>query len=268
MPQGLARSLWKRDLVNGIAISGALGRSAERALHDLGRDDLQPARLTVDLFKPARMLPCRLRTEVVRVGPRICLIDVTLLQEDTAVARAGVSFLKPGASTSGRVWTADDRPVPPPVELAPVTTQPHTPFVHSDAGWSQDFTAHQNASRKSIWQTGVPIVDGEPASRFATLASLADATSLVCNWGTKGVEHINTDITLTLSRMPDSIQIGLRARDREEHDGIVVGTATVFDRTGPIGTSVVTAVANAQRTVDLEQAGFADDGSRKSAPGV
>lgn len=142
------------------------------------------------------------------------------------------------------------------------------PFFHSDAGWSQDFTAHQDASRKATWQTGVSIVDGEPATPFATVASLADATSLVCNWGSNGVEHINTDITLSLSRLPEGLQVGLRCRDRVEHDGIAIGTATVFDRTGPIGTSMVTALVNADRTVDFEQVSFLEDDHRKSSPGV
>ena len=34
-------------------------------------------------------------------------------------------------------------------------------------------------------------------------------------------------------------------------DGIVVGTAEVFDSTGVVGTATVTALANTRRTVDL-----------------
>ncbi|MDN5895720.1 MAG: thioesterase family protein [Nocardioides sp.] len=268
VPQNLAKSLWSEDQMHGVALSGALAHTAEQALADLGREDLRPARLSVDMFRPARMLPCQLRSEVVREGPRIVLVDVTLLQEDTAVARAGVAFLKPGANTDGVVWSANDRPTPPPVETAPVGEEPHVPFFESDAGWSQNFAEHQSASRKATWQTGIPVVDGEPATPFTAAASIADATSMVCNWGSLGVEYINTDITLTLSRLPDGLQVGLRSRDRVENDGIAVGTATVFDRTGPIGTSVVTALANARRTVDFEQVTFLEDGSRESSPGV
>jgi hypothetical protein len=79
---------------------------------------------------------------------------------------------------------------------------------------------------------------------------------MVMNWGSGGVEHINTDINLSLSRLPVSTEIGLAARERFAHDGIAVGTAVVFDREGPIGTSTVTALANARRAVDFTQHDF------------
>jgi hypothetical protein len=84
------------------------------------------------------------------------------------------------------------------------------------------------------------------------------------NWGTEGVQYINTDITLTLARQPVSREIGLSATDRVEYDGIAVGTVEVFDRAGPLGTSMVTALANASRPVNFENVEFDDDGARRS----
>jgi hypothetical protein len=86
---------------------------------------------------------------------------------------------------------------------------------------------------------------------------------MVSNWGSNGVEYINTDITLTLAREPDGTEIGLLATDRVEHDGIAVGTAAVFDRTGPLGTVIIAALANARRTVDLGSVTYSDDGRRQ-----
>lgn len=83
---------------------------------------------------------------------------------------------------------------------------------------------------------------------------------MVTNWGAAGVEHINTDIDLALCRMPDSSRLGLRALDHLGSDGIVVGTAEVFDSTGVVGTATVTALANTRRTVDLS-AGVESHGS-------
>ena len=93
-------------------------------------------------------------------------------------------------------------------------------------------------------------------------ASVADATSMVTNWGSNGVEHINTDITLTLARAPEGVEIGLAASDRVSADGIAVGTATVFDRAGRLGTTVVTSIANVNRGIDFDHHKFAADGSR------
>ena len=95
------------------------------------------------------------------------------------------------------------------------------------------------------------------------MASVADATSMVVNWGTEGVQFINTDITLALARPPVGREIGLSATDRVERDGIAVGTVEVFDRAGPLGTAMVTALANAARPVNFENVEFDDEGGRR-----
>jgi len=266
VPLELARSLWGGGQLHGVALSAALARSAERAVADRG--DLRPARFTVDLFRAADMRPCTVTATVVRKAPRLCLVDATLAQDDEPVARASAVFLKPTQDPPGETWLPSDAPEPPSTQLAPVTDEPHVPFLHSDGlGWSQDFGAHQNAARKQTWQTAVPTVEGERPSPFVTVAGIADATSMVTNWGTQGVEFINADITLTLGRLPEGPQVGLSTVDRVMLDGIAVGTATVFDRAGRLGTAVVTALANSRRAVDFERVEFTDDG-RRTAPGV
>ncbi|WP_127479458.1 acyl-CoA thioesterase domain-containing protein [Nocardioides pantholopis] len=271
LPTDLARSLWGEDHLHGVAVSGALARAAERAVAELGRDDLRPARYTVDLFRAATTAACVLTTEVVREGPRLCLVDATFSQDGRPVARAGALFLKAAGSTGGEVWAPEEAdPVPPPADVAPPTDEPHVPFVASDAGWSQDFREHQNAGRKQTWSTGPRIVAGEELTPFQAVASLADGASLVTNWGSRGVEHINTDITLALAREPDGVSIGLQAVDRREHDGIAVGTAAVFDRSGRLGTVITTALANAKRVVNFGEVEHAEDGTRRrtSTPGA
>jgi hypothetical protein len=134
--------------------------------------------------------------------------------------------------------------------------------VHSSAGWSQDFLEHQNADRKATWSTAVPVAPDVPLTGFQAAAATADGASMVTNWGANGVEYINTDITLTLAREPDGTEIGLLATDRVEADGIAVGTAAMFDRTGPLGTVMVAALANARRTVDLGSVTYTEDGRR------
>lgn len=251
IPQDLARSLWKADQMHGVATSGALGRAVENAALARGRDDLQPARFTVDLFKAPSMSACNTRVEVRREGPRILVLDADLLQDDEVVASARALFLKPGETPTGLVWAEVDGAEPPPLEVAPPTEQPHVPFFFSDAGWSQDFSVHQNAGRKKMWQTTLPIVLGEPTTPFQGLAGAADSTSMVVNWGSKGVQHINTDITLSISRLPAGREVGLCALAWQADDGIATGTAVVFDRQGPLGTSTVTSLGNAKRSVDF-----------------
>ncbi|NMM92254.1 hypothetical protein B2J88_49825, partial [Rhodococcus sp. SRB_17] len=75
--------------------------------------------------------------------------------------------------------------------------------------------------------------------------------NLVCHWGSEGAGYINADMTLTLSRLPLGYELGLRADNTIATEGISIGTATLYDRTGPLGTCVVTAVSNARRQIDF-----------------
>ena len=256
-PTDVARSLWSSDQMHGVAVSGAIARAIE---HDNQRRDLRPARYTLDMFRPTTMQPFTVETTVVREGKRLCLIDARLIQDGEPTARASALFLKPSEDPPGSVWRPDDTPVPP-ADLAPMTG-PDIPWFASDNPWSQSFGDHQNAGRKQTWQHGVPIVPDEDPTPWTAVASIADATTMACNWGSNGVEYINTDITLSLSRLPRTPELGLRGERWSGHDGIAVGVAAVYDREGVIGMSMVTSLANARRTVDFDAHEFDEDGGR------
>ena len=267
VPTPVACSMWSSNQMHGVAVSGALARAVQQVRDDAGEaglGELRPARVTVDLFRPATMTPCQVRIEVVRAGRRITLVDAVLTQDGEPVARSSTVMLRAGESAPGEVWHPTERPGPPDEEAVPPSDEPRVPYVHSDSGWSQSFGDHQNGSRKASWNTGVPIVAGEAITPFLAVAAMADGASMVTNWGSGGVEHINTDITLTLAREPVGIEIGLVAQDRVEHEGIAVGVAAVIDRAGQLGNAVVTSLANARRAVDFERVEYTDDGQRRT----
>ncbi|WP_435769908.1 acyl-CoA thioesterase domain-containing protein [Nocardioides sp. SYSU DS0651] len=264
-PMPLAQSLWREDQMHGVAVSGLLARALEEAVAAAGRDDLVPARYHVDLFRPARMTGTSAAASVVREGPRLMLLDAVVEQDGEVVARAGATFLKPSAEPPGELWTAEERPSPPPADVAPVGGEHHVPIFASEKPWSDNFTEHQNAGRHATWQTAMPIVVDEECTPFQVAASIADATSMVTNWGSAGVAYINTDISLALARLPEGTSLGLRTTDHVAADGVAVGTAEVFDRRGPIGTATVTSLANSRRTVDFSGSDW--DGST-GTPGV
>lgn len=258
-PTDAARSLWSSNQMHGVALSGAMSRAIELSVT---RTDLRPARYTLDMFRPATMDPFTIETTLVREGKRLCLVDARLIQDGEAKARASTILLAPSKDPDGDVWRPAGDPTPP--ESVPELTGPTVPWFASDAPWSQDFADHQNAGRKQTWQYAVPIVADEVASPFQAVASIADATTMACNWGTKGVQYINTDITLTLARLPRTGEVGLRGERWTGSDGIAVGVATVFDRDGVIGQTMITSLSNARRTVDFREHDFNDDGSRTS----
>ncbi|WP_169823261.1 thioesterase family protein [Aldersonia kunmingensis] len=124
-------------------------------------------------------------------------------------------------------------------------------FKSGDRDWTHDFAANQNADRKTSWQSMPALIAGEPLSPFQHAALVGDTTNHVCHWGSQGAGYINTDMTLTLSRLPIGHEIGLRADNAIAADGISIGTATIYDRCGPLGTCVVTTLSNARRQVDF-----------------
>lgn len=262
VPTPIAASMWSANQMHGVAVSGALARALEAEVRRTGLAGLVPARLTVDLFRPATMEPCQVEAELVRKGRRIALVDATMTQGGQRVARASGLFLVASETAEGEVWSPAERPAAPSEDEVPTSDDPRPPFFRSSKPWSQEFTEHQNADHKMSWNTGLPIVVGEQVTPFQVVASMADGGSLVTNWGTRGVEYINTDITLALARAPAGLEIGLAALDRVEHNGIAVGTAAVFDRQGPLGNVMVTSLANAKRSVDFEGIRYTDDGRR------
>ncbi|AHH19032.1 hypothetical protein NONO_c42480 [Nocardia nova SH22a] len=243
----LAVSRWSPDQVAGPAICGLLGRELETHCPDNG---FTPARLTVDLFRPVRNEPLTVHSAVVRDGTRVRVADAWIEQQDEIRVRASVMFLATAQQPPGRLWQAHT-PLPiPDIRLDDPAGQPPL-FKSGDGDWSGDFATAQNSERKSVWQNLPPLVAGEPISAFQRAAFLGDTTNMVCNWGTEGVGYINSDMTLTLTRLPVGHELGLHAQDQVSADGIAVGTATLYDRLGRLGTCVVTCVANARRQVDL-----------------
>lgn len=265
-PLTLSTSRWSPDMMHGVATAGALGRALEQAASSAGRADLVPTKMSTDLFRPARMVPCSFETSVVREGSRLLLVDAVMKQDGEPVARSSAIFLKPSEAPAGAVWSPAEHPGPPPADLVPTSDDPDFPWLWSESvGWSQSFEQHANAERKQVWQTMVPVVLGESVTGFTAAAGLADSTNLVCNWGSEGVGYINSDVTLTLARLPISAEIGLSAVDHVAHAGLSVGTAAMFDRQGPLGTAVVTGLVNGRRSVTFTDASF--EGG-PSSPGV
>lgn len=242
----IAVSAWSQNQVGGHAVCGLFARQLETHCPA----GSIPARLTVDLFKPVLNAPIEVRSEIVRQGTRITAADAVIVQEGEVRARASAVFLTTGIDPAGQVWSPDpDFPMPPEGSVSPQGEPPL--FKSSDREWTQNFAANQNADRKISWTSFPALVDGESVSPFQRAAMLGDTTNLVCHWGSEGAGYINTDMTLTLSRLPAGYELGLRADNTCAAEGISVGTATIYDRAGPLGTCVVTALSNARRQIDF-----------------
>lgn len=245
LPGPMTRGPWGAAM-GGQIVGGLLGWGIERSGVD---PELQPARFTVDLLRPVPLEPVRIRTSVQREGRRIKLVDGALIQNGITVARASALFLRRGEHPGGQVWSA-------PIEMPPLPTNSNGfPAAMPFHIWGYGATAagnpgiaagewEQSHSQKFAWaRLFRPMVQGHPLTPFTRLAFVGDITSSLTHWGTGGLRYINADYTVTASRLPDGEYVGLAAVSHYGTAGVATGSATLFDRHGPIGTSSALALA-------------------------
>ncbi len=247
VPSPLARGPWG-STISGTYIGGLLGRAIELAGGD---PELQPARLTVDLLRPVALAdPVRVDTTVEREGRRIRLVDAEMRQNDTVVARASALFLRRAEQPADPAWTLPIEMPPPPTRPADVsgdfTMELWAYSANSEsAAPSNDLSEWRHGGQKYAWVRDVkPLVEGEAVSAFVRAAMAGDVTSSLTHSSASGLNFINADYTLTLSRLPDGEYIGLASLTHYSHAGVATGTAALFDRVGPIGTGMATGLVN------------------------
>ncbi|UMB67459.1 acyl-CoA thioesterase domain-containing protein [Mycobacterium paraterrae] len=243
-PTPYAGSHWGDDHLNGPAIVGLAAHALEKFC---GSTEFMPTRLTVDLFRAARGVPTSVNVRMVRDGRRVRSAECDVTQQGRPIARATLLQYRRSTAPPGRLWNSPaDISFPPPLDDGVQTA------VDSDAGeWSRSPGDHQNDSRKRFFNSPIDVVSGCPNSQFIRAVMVAEATSLVTNLGTRGVGYINGDLTVGLARLPVGEWIGVQADSHWAADGVAVGTATLFDRSGPFGSGMTTAVANPAAQIDF-----------------
>jgi hypothetical protein len=246
VPTRLTRGPWGPS-ISGNYVGGLLARTIEQGVDDV---DLHPARLTVDLLRPVALQPVRMHSSVVRDGRRLRVVDAVMTQNDVMVARASALFLRRSEHAVDTVWTS---PVTmPAVPAEPDVLADDVPMVLHSFGRDPvagspgvGVTEWRHHGQKFAWMRETKLlVDDEPLSPFTRAVMAADVTSSLTHWGTEGLKFINADYTITLSRLPEGIYIGLASVTHYSHAGVATGVATLFDETGPIGSGMATALAN------------------------
>ncbi len=235
VPSADARGPWAPDMMHGRLLAGLLAWTIEC---EYGDPDFHAGRVTVDLFRSPPMRPVEVRTNPVRTGRRIRVVDGEVTIDGDVYARASVVMLKIGGQPDGDVWTVPTWDAPHPETLpepelnAPWEMRPLT------EGWFGTY------EQKRMWLREThSLVDGEEWTPLARVATAADIANPLANSGTQGLQFINGDITLYLARLPVDEWIGFEVSRHVSADGIAVGECAVYDTEGPIGTSTVSAVS-------------------------
>lgn len=235
-----ARSPWSPDMLHGRLLAGLAAREVERADHDPA---LRLARLTVDMFRAPPLAPFTVTHTVVRDGRRVRAAEVSIGCFGVEVARASALLLRAGPHPAVHPWRAPEWEVPPPASTpaAPGENNPGDGWdirpLTPGGFWTSD--------RKRVWARDTwQLVAGERPSPAVRAALAADLPNPLANSGAEGLPFINADLTLFLARHPVSEWIGLEVAAHQGADGIAIGTCTLYDTFGPIGSSSVCALAN------------------------
>jgi hypothetical protein len=105
--------------MGGQIVGGLLGWALDRH----GGDDLQPARLTVDLLRPVPIEPVSIEISIQRDGRRMKLVDAAMMQHGRMAARASALFLRRGADPEGSGVVGAVAIPPAPVDAEPVESE-------------------------------------------------------------------------------------------------------------------------------------------------
>jgi hypothetical protein len=242
VPLEPSRGYWKHDSIHGRVIVGLLGFAIEQRHAAPG---FVPARLTVDMFRMPRFAPVRIDTRVVRESARLRLIEADFVVEEQVAARATCQFVLASEPPSGHVWSAPPWDAPHPDELPapPGEDKPSRLFYHREIAGKLG-----SAAPKQMWMgERYPLVEGVALTPFARAAVAVDFASPFMHAAEKGIQYINTDVTMQLHRAPVGEWIGFEVTGHEASHGIAVGTCRLHDIQGPIGFATCTALANERR---------------------
>jgi hypothetical protein len=217
---------------------------AARAVEDVSDDPaLRVVRLTVDMFRSPPMSALNVATHVVRDGHRVRVVDVSIRSIDYEVARASALLLRTGPHPDSRMWRAPEWDAPLPETL------PSPDNGGPGGGWDIRLLTPEGfwtAERTRLWtRDRWQLVAGEEPSPVVRAALASDLPNPMANSSADGLQFINADLTLSLSRAPRSEWIGLEVAGHLGSDGIAVGSCTLYDTSGAIGSSSVCAVTNA-----------------------
>ena len=241
---------WGDGLLGGAMVAALLAHASEEEAARLpgpaGSAPLRPARLTVDLVRPAPRGPLAPAASVARAGRRLAAIDAGLSAGGRLLARARSVWLRPSAEPPGRVAAPPERPLPGPGAFD--ADPPRAGRAGPDPWERRTVRPRGGALPAAVWiRLASPLAPGLPASPFVRAAAAADFANPQGNEGEAGLEFVNADLSLTLHRLPRGEWMLAEAVARSSERGLAVASCSLADTSGRFGASSVAALAAAQR---------------------
>lgn len=239
LPTAWARGPWSPDALHGGPVAALLAGAAERA----GGTEVawQPARLTVELLRPAPVAPLRVDATVVRPGRKVQLVDASMrTAEGTEVASARLLQIRDDDVPAPITTAGLEQPSAP--DTAPADEPDRTYEAFHSHGVEHRFVrgAFAEFGPATDWiRLRVPVAPGEdptPLQRVAAAADFGNGVSRVVDF--TELLFINPDLTIHLHRSPVGEWVCLDAVTWMDARGLAVAESRLWDERGPIGRSV------------------------------
>ena len=198
----------------------------------------QLVRVTYEIVRPVPIARLETRTEIVRPGRNVELIEGELLHEGEPVVRA----------RAWRIRTADveiDRAAPEPAAIpgpGTAATQAFFP-VPWDVGYHTAMEVRfveggfvEPGPARAWMRMRVPLIDGEKvAQRDRVLVAADSGNGVSAPLDYRRYIFINTDLTVNLRRLPEGEWVCLDAVTYPERTGIGLSDTALHDERGMIG---------------------------------
>jgi hypothetical protein len=244
MPTDASRGPWTPDALHGGPIAALLARVAQTLV-----DDLQPARITVEITRPVPIAPLLVTASVTRPGRRVRGVAASMTADGKEVATASMVAIRTAAV-----------PAPEQPRLAP-PPGPET-GVGPSFGSGGDYLAFHNTGVEHRFVRGnldipgpatdwirlrLPVVPDDaitPVDRVCAAADFGNGVSRIIDF--EQLLFINPDLTIYLHRLPVGEWVCLDAVTRIEPHGIGLAVSDLYDEHGPIGRSLQSLVIDAR----------------------
>ena len=238
---------WDRKAQHGGPSAALLARAVE---HVEAPEPVHVTRLTYDLLRPVPLTPLTIRTEVVRPGKRVSVVEATLLADDVAVMRVAAQRIRAAELELPDGVAPED---PPPGE--PGAGELAIPLgggdAYNDLGVEIRFASggFQHPGPAQAWvRLRLPLVPGEepsPLVRVAAAADLGNGLSSVLRM--KDWLYINPDLSVHVARPAVGEWIGMRSVTYPFNTGTGIAESALYDATGRVGRSVQSLLLDRQR---------------------
>jgi hypothetical protein len=224
---------WDATSQHGGPPAALLGRSVERFG---GREDIQVARMTLEILGPIPVSPLKTTVQMLRPGKKVELLEASLTAGGKEVVRAN----------AWRIRTAElpidppevPPPAPPPEECELADRFPTDWQGYIDAmEWRLASGTFPSPGPARAWlRMRIPLLPGEtpsPLTRVLAAADSGSGLSAALDWS-KWV-FVNTDLTVGLHRLPAGEWVFMDAATTLQPHGIGLAETEIFDQRGPIG---------------------------------